>query len=162
MHRYGSSLRMVAVALGLFFTLTNRAAAEPKLVTGSATLWGGVWSFGGDVHVMPDGRTAGSFVITLNHPPYAPIVCTYDQFAEFVVVPWETGKLASFTSTGHCVGEADFGYVDFFSENRFGIVDNGEPGVNADIIDVNGLGAGPWVAIGGVIDGGNFQVRLGD
>jgi len=81
-------------------------------------------------------------------------VCRYETFTDASI----SGDTATFDAVGACRGESDFGDFEFVASNRFTIVDNGEPGVGADTVDVNFLGSGGIAVPGGTIDYGDFQV----
>jgi hypothetical protein len=59
---------------------------------------------------------------------------------------------------GVCTGENESGEFNINSDNLFTIVDNGDPGVGVDTIDVNFLGAGGVAVPGGAIDSRNFVI----
>jgi hypothetical protein len=148
-------LGAAACALAVVVGSAAQAAAPPTVVGGGSRL-GNEWEVAGAVRELSAGEGSGHFTIVHHlNPVFAPTVCTYDTFDSVSI----TGNVASFDAFGVCRGESDFGEFEFEAANHFTIVDNGEPGIGADTVDVNFLGPSGIAVPGGVIDSGNFQVR---
>jgi hypothetical protein len=156
--------RLAAASLALAFVASSgsgffASAANGGSITGGGRRidqFGNHWSFGGAVHLLDGGLGSGQFQLVLHlPPPLQPTRCHYDTFTNFTIV----GNVAAFDATGVCSGENQFGTFQFAAANHFTIVDNGEPGRGVDVIDVNFLGPIGIALPGGLITGGNFQVR---
>jgi hypothetical protein len=132
-------------------------ADQPQSITGGGTRlhdgWA-KWEVSGVV-ILNRAEWTGHFTI-VHHisPGFRPTVCSYDTFGNVSIA----GNTAVFDAEGVCSGESEFGEFEFAASNRFTIVDNGEPGVGADTVDVNFLGPSGIAVPGGVIDSGNFRV----
>jgi hypothetical protein len=141
--------RHLGLALVPFLVLVGAVAVQAgPAVTGGGQRAG--FTLAGNIHLAGEGAGTGHFIIVIHTEPA--ILCRYTSFDDIVV----TATTATFHSVGLCTG-SPFG--PFESDNVFTIIDNGEPGIGVDVVDVNFLG-GTGVAVpGGFLDAGNFQVR---
>jgi hypothetical protein len=135
-----------------------RAADAQGLVTGSANTDG--FSIVGALQASANGRGKGDFTVIVHRDSVdgttVAAVCQYKRFTDVVI----SGNVATFRSVGSCYTLTSSGArVPFTSDNKFGIVDKGEPGAGTDSIDVNLASGGGITVPGSLLVDGNFIVR---
>jgi hypothetical protein len=133
-------------------------AAAQTFVTGSANTDG--FSVLGTLRGTSAGGWVGQFTLILHRDildgTTVAAVCHYKNFDQVSI----RLNVASFHSIGECELLTSAGTrVRFTSDNRFGIVDNGQPGAGQDTVDVNIISGSGIALPGSFLVDGNFIVR---
>lgn len=137
----------------LLVTGVREAAAQPGSVTGQGSR--GEWTVTANVQLGSDGTAAGQLQIVRQAPGAKPTVCRYDAFTKLIIIV----NQARFDASGVCRTDTKASSFGQTVSTHVVIIDNSEPGVGADKMEVTPLGQGGVAVPGGTLEAGNFQAR---